>query len=116
MKLLYEAHATVDAPVESVRALIDDGWVVDTFLGGGEARAYVDVDHLPAPSASRATGGTGATSATGKGVAPCSRTACTTSPAGPPGPCPWPNRFFIGYRKTGSATVSPAWPVRSSTT
>jgi hypothetical protein len=37
----------VAAPVESVRTLIDDGWVVDALLGGGDARAYVDVDHRP---------------------------------------------------------------------
>lgn len=47
MKLLFEAHAPVAAPVASVVALIDDGWAVDTFLGDGDARAYVDIDHRP---------------------------------------------------------------------
>ncbi|MFI5909250.1 hypothetical protein [Dactylosporangium sp. NPDC051541] len=46
MKLLFEASAPVAAPVERVRPLIDDGWVVSAFLGP-ERRAYVDVDHRP---------------------------------------------------------------------
>ncbi|MBO3743149.1 hypothetical protein [Actinoplanes flavus] len=47
MRLLFEASAPVSARVERVRALIDDGWVLDAFLGGEEARSYVDVDHRP---------------------------------------------------------------------
>jgi hypothetical protein len=47
MKKLFEASTPVAAPVETVRALIDDGWAVRAFLGNDEAAAYVDVDHRP---------------------------------------------------------------------
>ncbi|MEU4689258.1 hypothetical protein [Actinoplanes sp. NPDC023714] len=47
MRKLFEESATVRAPVERVRALIDDGWAVRAFLGEDEAASSVDVDHRP---------------------------------------------------------------------
>ena len=44
MRLLFEASAPVDAPLDRVRRLIDDEWVLGTVLGP-TGRAYVDVDH-----------------------------------------------------------------------
>ncbi|MEV0896028.1 hypothetical protein [Actinoplanes sp. NPDC049802] len=47
MRPLFEASATVRAPIEQVRPLIDGDWVAGAFLGGEQARAYVEVDHRP---------------------------------------------------------------------
>jgi hypothetical protein len=99
VKLLYEAHATVDAPVGSVRALIDDGWVADTFLGAG--RSYVDIDHRPGTVGFQGHWWyRGEISAAADG----SRTTLTyrvfNIARGTAWAVPMANRFFIGYRKT----------------
>ena len=101
MKLLFEAHAPVAAPVASVRALIDDGWVVGAFLGDGDARRYVDVDHRPGVvgfqghwwyrgeiSAAPADGGT---MLTYRVYSIARQPVWTVAMA---------NRFFVGYRRT----------------
>ena len=111
MKLLFEAAAPVAAPIDSVRALIDDGWVLDAFLGRADARAYVDVDHRPGVvgfqshwwyrgEISAAPAGTG-TTLTYRVYHIAGRSAWAV---------PLANRLFIGYRKTvdeGAAGVAP---------
>ena len=54
MKLLFQASAPVNADCSDVERLIEDGWVLQRFLGGvdssstaEEASAYVDVDYSP---------------------------------------------------------------------
>ncbi|GAA0429395.1 hypothetical protein Aca07nite_37760 [Actinoplanes capillaceus] len=106
-RLLFEASAPVSAPVERVRALIDDGWVLDAFLGSEEARSYVDVDHQPGIigfqghwwyrgeiSASPSTGGTTVTYR----VYNIARRSAWAVPLA--------NRLFIGYRRTVREGVS----------
>ncbi|GGN72496.1 hypothetical protein GCM10010112_40880 [Actinoplanes lobatus] len=101
MKLLFEASAPVSARIERVRALIDDGWVLDAFLGSEEARSYVDVDHRPGIvgfqghwwyrgeiSAAPSTDGT---TVTYRVYNIAGRTAWAV---------PLANRLFIGYRRT----------------
>jgi hypothetical protein len=46
-RLLFESSAPVDAPVQAVRELIDNGWVVDAFLPHDDTAANVDIDHRP---------------------------------------------------------------------
>jgi hypothetical protein len=42
VKLLFTASEPVAATLQQVRALIDDGWVDEAFLGSRDA--YVDID------------------------------------------------------------------------
>jgi hypothetical protein len=46
VRLLFEASAPVRAGVGEVRALIDSGWMLGVLLPG-DARAHVEVDHMP---------------------------------------------------------------------
>lgn len=107
MKLLFEASATVAAPVDSVRALIDDGWVVDTFLGDGEARAHVDIDYRPGTVGIQGRWWyRGEISAAAAG----DRTTLTYRVYNIARRSAWAvplaNRLFIGYRKTVSDGVT----------
>ena len=108
MKLLFEAAAPVAAPIDSVRALIDDGWVLDAFLGRADARAYVDVDHRPGVVGFQGHWWyRGEISAAPAGTGTTSPTASTTSPAGPPGRFRWPNACSsaTARRSTKAQTV-----------
>jgi hypothetical protein len=101
MKLLAEASAGVAAPVEAVRALIDDGWVVEAFLGGDEARNYVDIDHQPGTVGFQGHWWyRGEISAAPDG----DRTTLTYRVYNIAGRSAWAvplaNRFFVGYRRT----------------
>ncbi|MBB2949055.1 hypothetical protein FB565_008860 [Actinoplanes lutulentus] len=101
MKKLFESSATVAAPVEAVRKLIDDGWVTGAFLGSDTARDHVDVDHQPGTAGFQGHW--------------WYRGEITASPAGPgttltyrvyniaakaAWAVPLANRLFIGYQKT----------------
>jgi hypothetical protein len=101
MKLLAQATATIAAPVGSVVALIDDGWVVGAFLGGDEARDYVDIDHQPGTVGFQGHWWyRGEISAALDG----GRTVLTYRVYNIAGRSAWAvplaNRFFIGYRAT----------------
>ena len=107
MRRLFEASATVQAPVDRVRALIDDGWAVRAFLGSDEAAAYVDIDHRPGVAGlqghwwyrgeiSAAPAGA-ATTLTYRVFSIARRAAWAV---------PLANRFFIGYDRTVQDAVT----------